>query len=171
MQHHWQRLVDGNITTPTTPEELWQKAVTYFSWCDSNPIIQKKTVMTGKEAGKKVEEETPRPYTLKGLCIHLGLSERYFSDVKSAGVETLYYAVVMRILYIIYVQNQELATVGVFSPIFTSKMLGIDKEEDSEEREFVIRVVSSNGAGQLSNSESEVFKKIELEKGEQILKQ
>jgi DNA-packaging protein gp3 len=170
MQHHWQRLVDGDIRTPTTPEELWEMAIKYFHWCDSNPIIQTKTVMTGKEAGKKVTEETSRPYSLKALCIHLGLSEQYFSDVKAAGVHTLYYAVVMRIMYIIYVQNQELATVGVFSPIFTAKMLGLDKPEDPEQREYTVKVIALQGANALSNSESEVFKNIELEKGEPVIK-
>lgn len=170
MQHHWQKLVDGNVKTPTTPADLWEQSVVYFNWCDTNPIIQKKTILIGRDVGRKVEEENPRPYTLKGLCIHTGLSENYFKDIKNSNTNSMYYAVVMRILYIIYVQNQELATVGVFSPIFTSKMLGMDKEEDTQKTEFTVRVVALDGISKLSNSESEVMKKIELEGGEPVIR-
>ena len=64
--------------TEFTPEELWQKAIDYFRWCDENPWIKieqlRKATVTIDENGKETlhtiaELPTQRPYTIAGFCI------------------------------------------------------------------------------------------------------
>ena len=158
---HWQVVSLGLGSVSETPEELWENACKYFMWCDENPLKIKKKLTAGKKAGDTETIEYPRPYTTKGLCLHCGIMEDYISDLRCMkDKESLYYIVISKILYIIYVQNMELATVGVFNPIFTAKVLNMDKEETGRS---VIEVSIVNGLPTLSKTENEVLKKLELE--------
>jgi hypothetical protein len=164
MQNHWEIVNSGKTTVSNSAEELWQNAIAYFSWCDQNPIKIKRTITSGKEVGKQVETETPRPYSVKGLCLHCGILEEYLRDIRrSKDQGSLYYIVVSKIMYLIYIQNVELATVGVFNPIFTAKMLNIG-EDDAPAQAITINVVTDLPT--LSNSEKEVLEKLEAEKVE-----
>lgn len=163
MQNHWAVLASGRIVVPSSAEELWDAAVSYFMWCDDTPIENNRPVMSGREAGRQITEQLIRPYTIKGLCLHCGITEEYLADVKkSRDNDSIYYAVVMRILYCIYVQNQELATVGVFNPIFTSRVLEMD-DFGGGGGALTVRIIRDGGTKALSNSESEVLEKMDLE--------
>jgi len=167
MENHWAVLAGGNVKTPTTPEELWESAVSYFMWCDSSPIRYKKVIQTGKNAGGQATEESQRPYTIKGLCLHCGITEEYISAIKQSRDEgDLYYSVIMRILYVIYVQNQELATVGVYNAVFVSRILGIGDQETPGGK-LTISIVRASSE-KLANSELEVLEKLDLENGEVV---
>lgn len=160
--NHWELVNKGNIVVSNTPIELWQNACDYFRWCDENPIKIKKTLTSGKGAGQKIETENPRPYTVKGLCIHCGILEEYITDLKnSSDKSSEYYIVASKIFYLIYVQNIELATVGVFNPIFTSKVLNMD-DQDIPTGAVVVNIV--NGLPTLSNSEADALEKLISEK-------
>lgn len=163
MQSHWQVVDSGKIRVSNTPEELWSNAAGYFAWCDANPIKHTKTITSGKEVGKKVESESPRPYSIKGLCLHCGILEEYIRDVRQTKDKvSLYYVVVSKILYIIYIQNLELATVGVFNPIFVSKVLNMEKD-DTPASGVKIEIVG--GLPELSKTENEILDKLERENG------
>lgn len=158
---HWELINRGKILASDTPQELWQQACAYFQWCDTNPIVTKRTATAGKETGKKHEVESTRPYSIKGLCLHCGILEEYLRDIrKSKREDSEYYHVVSTILYLIFVQNLEYATIGVFNPIFTAKMLGMEKDETPV---GAIRVEVVHGIPELSKSENEVLEKLELE--------
>lgn len=159
---HWEILNDGKIVISNTPESWWANAVEYFRWSDEHPIINKKTVMTGKEAGKKVCEELIRPYSLRGLCIHCGISEEYIIDIKhNKEKDSLYYKVLQRIEYVIHTQNLEHAMVGVFNPILTSKILSLDISDDTEQTAITVNIVGD--LPKLSESEDEI-RKLDLKK-------
>lgn len=158
---HWEIINQGNIKVSNTPQELWLNAVEYFRYCDDNPIKLKQTIRAGKGAGTKMEIENQRPYTVKGLCLHCGILEDYIRDVRQSKNESNeYYIVISKILYVIYVHNEELATIGVYSPIFTAKRLNMDSEEVPNK---AIRVEIVNGLPTLSKSENEILEKLELE--------
>lgn len=160
--NHWEIVNSGLIVTNNTPLELWQNAVRYFKHCDENPIVTKTTLRTGKDSGKAANIEHQRPYTVKGLCLHCGILQEYLNDVRNTkDKDSEMYIVVSKILYIIYVQNVEMATVGEYSPVFVSKMLNLDKDDGPAGR-LAIEIVS--GLPALSNSENEVLEKLELEK-------
>lgn len=161
-KQHWEVLDAGEIEILDTPEWLWNKAKEYFGWCDDNPIISKKTMETGKNAGNKIINEHQRPYTLRGMCIHSGLTTEYFKDVRNINDPgSLVYKVVSRILYIIYVQNLELATVGIYNPVMISKLLNLEKDDTPSSP---IKIEFVQGLPALANSENEILEKLNLEK-------
>lgn len=160
MASHWEKIGSG-MMSPGTPEELWQSACDYFAWCDRNDIKTSKTV-TGGRGASEVDEKHHRPYTVRGLCIHCGINEDYIKDIKSTKERnSAWYLVMERILYIIHTQNTEMAMVGAYNAIFTSKILGMEKEEDSGPTE--IRIIHEQNLPNLSNSELEILQKIDSE--------
>lgn len=65
---------DGSEAVYRSPEQLLSEAVKYFTWCDENPLLKKDTVKSGTKAGETIETPVPRPYTIEGLCVYIGLS-------------------------------------------------------------------------------------------------
>lgn len=157
-------MVDPTKTISSlTAHDIWALAIEYFKWSDSNPIKIKKSISSGKGAGTHYYDEQPRPYSLKAFCVHSGLIEDYLADIRRTKREDSdYYIVVSKIMYIIYIQNSDLAQVGVYSPIFTSKLLGLDAEPERPDKPITVQVVQ--GLPSLSRSENEVLKSIEMEK-------
>lgn len=158
---HWKIVNSAQVAIDSSAEELWENAASYFLWCDSNPIISKRVINVGKEAGKNLNTEHARPYTVKGLCLHCGISEEYVSEIRhTKNKESEYYFIVQRIMYIIYTQNQEMATVGLFNPVFVARVLNMG-EEVKEGGTIKIELV--NGLPPLASSESEILKMLDSE--------
>ena len=162
-KHHWQIANRGISVVSDSAENLWFNACSYFKWCDEHPLKTVKKVSVGKEAGKNIEEEVPRPYTLRGLCLHCDILEDYLKDVRmSKNRQSDYFVVVSKILYIIFVQQQEMATIGVYNPMFTAKALALDKPEEAPPSAIKVELIAGN-VHELSNSEYEVLEKMENE--------
>jgi hypothetical protein len=68
-------------------------------------------------------------------------------------------------MYIIYVQNLEHAVAGEFNSILISKILNMDK---GEQESGSVKVSIISGLPSLSNSESEILEKLELENEQKI---
>lgn len=170
MDEHWKIVNSGQIVISTTPQELWESACSYFLWTDDNPIRSNRVITAGKEAGKKYEVEYKRPYSVKGFCIHCGISERYIQDIKESNASDSEWVMVMeKILYIIYTQNLEGAIVDLYNPIMVSKVLNMDKDQGTLDKPPRIEIVQSLDNKQLATSENEVLGKLDFEKVE-ILK-
>lgn len=162
MASHWEIIAGGGQTASNTPKELWDNACKYFKWCDENPLPIKRLVTAGKLAGQKIGDDKIRPYSVKALCLHCGIDEWYLQEIRtSKQTDSDFYIVVSKILYIIYVQNYEMAVVGEYNAIFTAKILNIDKTE-LPTKAITVNVIQ--GLPTLSESESEVLEKLELEK-------
>lgn len=158
---HWEIIANGQIVIDRNAEELWENMCSYFQFCDNNPIEAKRTVTSGKGVGSKVKVEMKRPYSVKGLCLHCGISESYLNDIRqSKSRDDLYYIVVERAMYIIHTQLMEHALVGEFSPQLTSKILNLDNQ-DNETGAIKVEIV--HGTPELANSENEVLEKIKME--------
>jgi len=158
----WQILNEGKVVVSTTPEGLWNNAADYFRWCDQNPIKLKRTILAGKNTGTKMEVEQPRPYSIKGLCVFCGILQEYLQDIRnSADKSSLHYVIVSKILYIIYEQNSSMAMIGEYSPVFTAKVLNMEKD-DTPVSSITVNVVG--GLPSLSNSENQILEKLESEK-------
>jgi hypothetical protein len=163
---HWKVIAGGGVVVSRTADDLWENAIAYFKWCDDHPIKSPKTVYVGRQAGAEITERYNRPYSVKGLCLHCGITEEYLRDIRAQKDRTsLYYLVISRILYIIYTQNYELAAVGVLNAQFISKALNMGGEETTPSP---IKVEILTGMPELSSSENEILEKLELEK--EILK-
>lgn len=151
------------IKTSETVQELWANAVDYFKWCDSNPIRPKRTVIAGKEVGKKVELELIRPYNLDELCLHCGVTMAYIKSLMQAPVDSEAYLIVGRIIINIKVQIQTLAMVGEISPILAAKVLNLDTQDEGPQKVIIEHVTD---LPKLANSEIEILENVNLETGE-----
>jgi hypothetical protein len=118
-----------------TSEKLWEAACEYFEWCDNNPWAEtttKKKGISNIETSETTSTPTARPYTLSGLCIYLGCSTHYISQVKASLKEDEedFSSVITRIEEVIYTHKFEGATVGAFNANIISRDLGLrDKRE------------------------------------------
>ena len=158
---HWEIIDKGQIVVSNDAEELWENAASYFRWCDDNPVQFYRSLLSGKEAGKSIKVSGTRPYSIKGLCLHCGILEEYLVDcLNSRDKTSLYYQVVKKIQYVIHTNNLEGAMVGVYNPVFTAKVLNMEKEEAPSNTVKVEMVV---GLPQLSESENEILEKLNFE--------
>lgn len=158
---HWEIVNGARDVNSNTPQDLWKYAAEYFKWCDDNPVTVKRTLTSGKDAGRKVNVESPRPYSIKALCLHCNIMEEWLRDIRQSKDKTSdFYIVVSKILYIIFIQNLEYATIGVFNPIFTAKVLNMEKD-DTPTSAITVNIV--DGIPELSKSENEILEKLELE--------
>lgn len=149
--------------TSETIQDLWENAVEYFKWCEANPVRPKRTVLVGKEAGKKLEVEFMRPYSMQALILHCGVTEEYILSLRNAPKDSEAYLIVSRIIMNVWVQNYELAAVGEISQAMALKMLKLDKQDEGPQKVIIEHV---HGLPALGNSENEILQMIELQNGE-----
>lgn len=132
---------------------LWEAACEYFQWCDENTLYtteqRKGNVIIPKGMDAKdlknllkstVDLPAMRAYTLKGLCVFLGINTGYFNDFKRrlkdhdekeprADAED-FLNVIERIEDVIYVQKFEGAAAGLLNGNIIARELGLaDKKE------------------------------------------
>ena len=119
----------GAGKTFDTPEELWDVACMYFQWCDTNPYKYDDWV---GGAAKKVEREKPLPYTIEGLCLHIGIStQTFFNYSKKEGYEA-FFDICTCITDIIRQQKFAGATAGIFNHSIIARDLGLVDKVDSK---------------------------------------
>ena len=114
-----------------TPEELQEKAEGYFKWCDDNPVRIYRRKNAGasqtadKGSGVKSDEGemfVPRPYTLDGLALHLGIGNwRQWRTDASPEIRTVIDALEAR------VRDQQVvgATVGMYNANLVARLNAI----------------------------------------------
>lgn len=165
-EEHWQIVNRRDTIISTTPEGLWEQGISYFKWVDDNPIQDQITITSGKEAGKQVTRKIKRPYTIKALCLHCGLSEKYLKDILAQkDSNSNWYHVVEKLCTIVYNQNLEGGITGLFNPIMVSKVLNLDKPDDGNLTNVKVEVIDSR-TKELPNSENEIIKNLDFGKVE-----
>jgi hypothetical protein len=137
-----QRSKHGRDKLFETPDALLEAAHSYFQWCDDNPWLKteqlrRPTITQDTEGNQTLhtvaELPTARPYTLKGLCLHLDVTPEWWSRFRKkheADGEEGFSQVISRVEDIIYTQKFEGAVVGAFNANIISRDLGlVDKKE------------------------------------------
>jgi hypothetical protein len=139
----------GNPRKPKkyTPDELWEGAISYFEWCNKNPImvqeqskmpqrlsdkmaLSMKPSMIKKFLNQTVDLPHERAYTIEGLCIHLNISRETFDNYsKSKGYET-YFDVCKRVREIIDNQHFTGGMAGIFNANIVTRKLGLKEQSD-----------------------------------------
>lgn len=112
-----------------TPEEIWVKVCEYLQWCDDNPWFKKEAIKSGDRAGELIDIPTARPYTITGLCIHLGIS---LVSWKAYCKREDFIYITTRTEEIIYTQKFEGAAVGAFNANIIARDLGLADKRDIE---------------------------------------
>lgn len=106
-----------------SPDELWDKAVEYFQWCDENPLISYE--WNGKDP-VKCDIEKMRAYTWSGLEYYLNIDS--LREYKTTYKEFSH--VISRIEKVLYTQKFEGAAAGLLNANIIARDLGLaDKRE------------------------------------------
>jgi hypothetical protein len=142
---HWEVVANGIKAEIVEAKDLWELALVYFQWCDANPIQRPEMLRSGAEAGTIKYIPIPRPYTLSGLCIHLGLTKEYMYGVSKSEQKNDFYFVANKLLEIIHTQKLEYTYAGVYSPVVASKELGLQFLPSPEKQSPVINITVEEG--------------------------
>lgn len=163
MNNRWTWEIGIPVRTTTTLQDLWTWAIEYFKWCEANPIRAKRTILAGKEAGKKVEIEKVRPYSMRELCLHAGVTEDYINDLRRSARDSEAFLIVGRIIMNIQVQITALALVGEISPVIADKILNLGSHDDGPKKILIEHV---SDLPKLGISEIEILEMINIQNGE-----
>lgn len=112
-----------------SPSEMWDKAVSYFKWCEENPIDETKLFSF---QGEVVAGSAPhiRAMTQAGLCSFLNIGLSTYKDYKA---KTEYSAVTEAIDNVMYEQKFTGAASGMLKENIIARDLGIIDKEDAKE--------------------------------------
>jgi hypothetical protein len=111
------------------PERLWNDCVEYFLWCEQNPLTVEKSAFQAS-SGEWVthHERRPRVFTIKGLCMWLGIDHSTWQRWRIRRPEMRF--LVEHVESIIWSNKFEYATIGVYNPHIISRDLGLaDRQE------------------------------------------
>lgn len=98
MARLWEKVKVGAPPAFSSPEEMWERAVEYFKWCEENAIEEHKAFSFQGEI-TKTELPRMRAMTQAGLCTFLSIGKSTwhdycnkpeFSDVTSAINDVMY---------------------------------------------------------------------------------
>lgn len=147
-----QRSKHGRDKIFSNPDELWDASCEYFEWVDSNPLIAYE--WNGKDP-IKCDLEKMRPFTLKGLCLFLGVNEKYFNHIEQTNED--FVNVSTRIRDIIFTQKFEGAAAGFFNPNIMSRDLGlVDKQEKHSTGDGIKVLIGQNKGEPVQGLETKV---------------
>lgn len=118
-----------------TPQDLLDAAYEYFDWVDDNPLWEIKAFGSGLMA--KVPKM--RAMTIKGMCVHLGITERtWFNYVDREEFE----GVCELIEHVITDQKFGGAAAGFFNAAIIARDLGLSEKVETKQS-VSIEVVDS----------------------------
>jgi hypothetical protein len=146
-EQHWQVVADGIKADIVSAKDLWEHALVFFQWCDGNPIYRPEMMRSGADAGIVYYVPIPRPYTISGLCIHLGITKEYIYTVAKSDVKDDFYFVANKLLEIIHTQKLEYTYAGVYSPVVAAKELGLAHIAPPEKSSPVINITVEGVSG------------------------
>lgn len=119
------------------PEQLIEAAEEYFQETAKRKINTEEMVKAGPNAGQKFDINHHIPFTIGGLCLHLGVHSQYFRDFKKR-LKTMedrqkareFSLIVTRIEEIILTNQIEGAMAGIYNPNLTARLNGITERTD-----------------------------------------
>lgn len=127
------RATHGRHTIFTDPEAMLESAYEYFAWCDENPYKKEDFIKGGENAGKVIELNQLRPYTLEGLCIFWGVTKKYLNDfvnTKTYAANADFSEVVGLIREIVDNQQYEGAAAGFLKEGIVRLKLGLAEKKE-----------------------------------------
>jgi len=148
---HWERIADARVSgIGHSPEDLWNAALAYFMWCDQNPIYKSELIRSGGDAGRVMQVPIERPYTVRGLCLHMGITMDYIFEVSRSRERSDYFFVIKTILDIIHTQVLEGTLTGIYSQVAAVKHLNLGRELEQKTNP-IVQVNVIQGPGLLGN--------------------
>lgn len=110
------------------PQVLIDLACGYFEWCTENPLYR---VECFQYRGKVTKVKVPchRPLSLRGLCLHIGISYQTFLNYSAKESYRDYFEVCEYIRNVCFVQNFCLAAAGLANPCIVARQLSSRTEK------------------------------------------
>lgn len=146
----------GRPRTIATAEELEEKCVEYFKWCDANPLQEQKLVsFQGVSTRENVNKL--RAYTIGGLHLYLGVSDTTWGRYRDGTMGDTYREICRWAEKCIYQQKFAGAAADLLNPVIIARDLGL---KDTVQQE----VTSPDGSMSPSKELSDEELKKELER-------
>jgi hypothetical protein len=123
------------------PEEFMKACQDYFNWVDSHPRFKNEQLKKPykDEKGKWVmiaKIPTERPYSIKGLCIYLGVNELYINQLEQSLKEKEdekskdYSKILTYVRDVIYQQKFDGAATGAFNWAIIARDLSLKEKSE-----------------------------------------
>lgn len=120
---YWKlRKKHGRDNKFVNPGLLWKATCKYFNWCDKHPCVINR---------HGYQLTVPRPYSIHGLTLFLGVSHSYFRIQR----KEMYNEVIEMIKTVIETQQFEGACVGAFNPNIIARQLGLTGKQEVIQKE------------------------------------
>jgi len=109
-------------------ETLWEAACEYFQWCEDNPLMEDKSIVS---QGAPVSHEVAklRPYTLVGLYVFIDITDQTWLNYRQ-NKDLL--GITKKIDHIIYNQKFSGASAGFFNANIIARDLGLSEKTSNE---------------------------------------
>jgi len=123
----------GRDAAFSDPNKLLEACYEYFEATAKRKWYKKEAVKGGNLAGTTMSIETETPYSIKGLCIFLGVNSVWFNQFKDSETYKSnidFSKVITHVIEIIETQQFEGATVGAFNPNIIARTLGLADKTD-----------------------------------------
>lgn len=104
-----------------TPRELWEAAVSYFEWVEQNPLMVAEKA-SSEGVAHLLQVPKPRPMTIGGLCIFLGIARRTWDNYRTRDE---FMPVIFHAEEVMRKQKFEWAAVGAMNANLISRDLGL----------------------------------------------
>lgn len=110
---------------------LWNACVGYFEHVEANPLIHVEPVVWRGKVTMLLEVPRLRPFTLTGLCAHLGIGTQTWRDYRRRAAFSW---VCEQVEDAIHAQQYEGVAAGLFDPRIVWRWLALDARADGAER-------------------------------------
>jgi hypothetical protein len=114
----------------SSSEQFLKSAYEYFEQADKSPWYKNDAIRSGQNAGQLIEVPTPRPFTIQGLCIYLGITEQTFLNYEKNQEYKDFFEVFTHVREIIENNQFEGATVGAYNANIIARKLGLSEKQD-----------------------------------------
>ncbi|MEL7477276.1 MAG: terminase small subunit [Pseudomonadota bacterium] len=126
----WEKRAIGKPPKFTSPEDMWQKAIEYFEWCDKSQLEESKVFCFQGEIVKDGAKKM-RAMSHAGLCSFLNIGQSTWYDYCN---KEQYSEVTEAINTIMYEQKFSGAAAGLLSSNIIARDLGLVDKRESENK-------------------------------------
>lgn len=137
-------------------QELWNTAVKYFEWIESNPLVETKTYCHKGEKPKTIKVDKMRPMSIKHFCFHIGINEATWYTYRKRDI---FKDVAWCIEGIIHTWNLHGASAGFLDPGVITRLLALKEHHDHSSEDGTMK--PQTNIFDLSNWETEDLLKLE----------
>jgi hypothetical protein len=137
------RTKHGRDAIFTDPKTLLDACEEYFKATDKRKWYKMEAIKGGKDCGKLVKIPTETPYSISGLCIFLGVNQKYLDDFENSDTyknNIDFSHIITHVKAVIETQQFEGASVGTFNANIIARKLGLTDKVDHTTKGESIRL-------------------------------